>query len=81
MLHPHPATEPPVSESQTSTRSGPGDASAPPEMPIATLERSLAHSAGLAAENAAMIQQQDHVSAQATLNAAVERLLAAPGGA
>lgn len=56
-------------------RSRPSTAPDPPANPIATLEQSLAQAASLAAENAAMIQQQDHTSAQATLNAAVSRLL------
>ena len=61
--------------------SGPPETSTVPDMPLATLDRSLAHAASLAAENATLIQQQDHASAQATLAAAVERLLHAKGGA
>lgn len=48
---------------------------------LATLERSLAQAAGLAAENAALIQQQDNTAAQAALAASVERLLGRGGDA
>lgn len=70
-----------MSNSPTPSRPAAVEDFAPPEMPLATLERSLAHAAGLTAENAALIQQQDHAAAQATLTAAVERLLATSGGA
>lgn len=42
---------------------------------LATLEQSLAQAAGLAAENATLIQQQESTAAQATLTASVSRLL------
>lgn len=48
---------------------------------LATLERSLAQAAGLAAENATLIQQQDNTAAQAALAASVQRLLGAGGDA
>lgn len=52
----------------------------PPDSPRAaldTLEQSLAQAAGLAAENATLIQQQENVAAQAVLTASVDRLLGA----
>lgn len=55
-------------------------AEAPAEA-MGQLYLSLAHAAGLAAENAAIIQQQDHLAAQAATTAAVARLLRTEGDA
>lgn len=53
------------------------ESSAPrtPGQSVAEMNHSVAHAVGLAAENAAIIQQQDNVQAQATLSASVSRLL------
>lgn len=56
-----------VTRSETARRGAPSDA----------LAWTLANAAGLAAENATIIQQQDNVTAQAATAAAVERLLGA----
>lgn len=52
-----------------------GDA---PALALGNLYQSIAHAMSLAAENATIIQQQDHTTAQATVTLAVSRLLGAP---
>lgn len=48
-----------------------------PALAMGQLYQSVAQATSIAAENAAIIQQQDHVAAQAATTAAVTRLLGA----
>lgn len=48
-----------------------------PAVAMGQLYQSVAQASSIAAENAAIIQQQDHVAAQAATTAAVSRLLGA----